>query len=94
MKCAQKSNKSLSKQGLVLSWALSSPLALSLTWRVATQPFFLHRISVVHVYLYIAATTPDPVGRDPCPLVLASLQLKGETGHTPYLGHLAQTLGS
>ena len=27
---------------------------------------FLHKISVVHVYLYIAATTPDPVGRDPC----------------------------
>ena len=26
---------------------------------------FLHRISVVRVYLYIAATTPDPAGRDP-----------------------------
>ena len=26
---------------------------------------FLHRISVVLVYLYIAATTPDPAGRDP-----------------------------
>ena len=26
---------------------------------------FLPRISVVHVYLSIAATTQDPVGRDP-----------------------------
>ena len=26
---------------------------------------FLHRISVVRVYLYIAATTLDPVGQDP-----------------------------
>ena len=26
---------------------------------------FLHRISVVGVYLYVAATTPDPAGRDP-----------------------------
>ena len=25
---------------------------------------FLHRISVVRVYLYIAATTLDPAGRD------------------------------
>ena len=35
---------------------------LSLTWRVATQPLFLHRISVVRVYLHIATTT-DPAGR-------------------------------
>ena len=42
--------------------------ALSLTWRVATQPLFLHRISVVFVYLCIATTTPDPAGRDPCHL--------------------------
>ena len=34
--------------------------ALSLTWRAAAQPLFLHRISVVRVYLYIAATTADP----------------------------------
>ena len=32
------------------------------------QPPFLHRISVVHVYLYIAATTPDPAGWDLCQL--------------------------
>ena len=44
--------------------SLSSPLALSLTRRVATQPLFLHRISVVCVYLYIAATTLYPVGQD------------------------------
>ena len=31
---------------------------------MATLSLFLHRISVVCVYLYIAATTPDPVGRD------------------------------
>ena len=31
---------------------------------MATQPLFLHKISVVCVYLYIAATTSDPVGRD------------------------------
>ena len=37
--------------------------ALSLTWRAATQPHLLHRISVVRVYLHIAATT-DPAGRD------------------------------
>ena len=37
--------------------------ALSLTWRVATQPLFLHRISVVRVYVYIA-TTMDPGGHD------------------------------
>ena len=29
------------------------------------QPLFLHRISVVHVYLHIAATTQDPAGWDP-----------------------------
>ena len=28
------------------------------------QPLFLHRISVVRVYLYMAATTTDPAGRD------------------------------
>ena len=38
--------------------------ALSLTWRVVTQPLFIHRISVVRVYLYMAATTQDPVGQD------------------------------
>ena len=38
--------------------------ALSLTWRAATQPLFLHRISVVRVYLHIAATAQDPAGRD------------------------------
>ena len=29
------------------------------------QPLFLHRISVVRVYLHIATTTEDPAGRDP-----------------------------
>ena len=28
------------------------------------QPLFLHRISVVRVYVYIAATTTDLAGRD------------------------------
>ena len=27
-------------------------------------PLFLHRISIVRLYLYIAATTPDPAGWD------------------------------
>ena len=40
--------------------------ALSLTWRAATQPHLLHRISVVRVYLHIAATTADPAGWDLC----------------------------
>ena len=48
-------NKSLSRQGLGRS-PLESVAALSL---------FLRRISVVPVYLYVAATTPDPAGRDP-----------------------------
>ena len=28
------------------------------------QPLFLRRISVVHVYVHIATTTPDPAGQD------------------------------
>ena len=55
MYCAQKSNKILSKQGLG-----QCPLE-----RVAVPSLFLHRISVVHVYLN-AATTTDPAGQDPC----------------------------
>ena len=47
---------------LLREWLRHSE-ALSLTWRVAMQTLFLHRISVVHVYLNIATTT-DPVGRD------------------------------
>ena len=43
------------------------------TWRVATQPLFLRRISVVHVYLHIAATTADPVGRNLCHLSVVSV---------------------
>ena len=31
---------------------------------VAEPSLFLHRISVVRVYLYIVATTPDPESRD------------------------------
>ena len=56
----QKSNKSLSKQG-------SGSLALSpsLTYREAMPSLFLHRISVVCVYLSSAATTQDPAGQDP-----------------------------
>ena len=67
MKCAQKNNKSLSRRGSG---------ALSLTWRVATQPLFLHRISVVRVYVYIAATTADPAGRDLRHLPILFLGLK------------------
>ena len=51
---AQKNNKSLSRQGLG-----RSPLE-----RVAAPSLFLHRISVVRMYLYIATTTPDPAGWD------------------------------
>ena len=65
MYCAQKSNKSLSRRGSALSLGLSLALSPSLTQRVAMPPLFLHRISVVHVYLCIAITTPDPAGRDP-----------------------------
>ena len=54
MSYAQKNNKSLSRQELG-----RSPLE-----RVAAPSLFLHRISVVHVYVYIAATTADPAGRD------------------------------
>ena len=63
MECAQKSNKSLSRQGSVLLGSLwpSRPLSLK---RVAMPPLFLHRISVVRVYLSIAATTQDPAGQD------------------------------
>ena len=64
--CAQKSNKSLSRQGLALSLGLSLALLPSLTQRVAMPSLFLHRISLVYVYLSIAATTPDPAGQDPC----------------------------
>ena len=57
MYCAQKNNKSLSRRGSG---------ALSLTWRVATQPLSLHRISVVSVYVYLnIATTTDPAGQNP-----------------------------
>ena len=40
---------------------------------------FLHRISILHVYLYIAATTAGPVGQDlhhlahPCHYLIFSL---------------------
>ena len=34
---------------------------------------FLHRISVVRVYLPIAATTQDPAGQDPHQLMIAIL---------------------
>ena len=46
-----------------LSWALSSPLTLSHLESGQAVPFS-HGISVVHVYLPIAATTQDPVGQD------------------------------
>ena len=37
---------------------------------MATQPLFLHRISVVCVYVYLnIATTMDPAGQDPHHLV-------------------------
>ena len=39
---------------------------------------FLHRISVVHVYLYIAATTPDPVGRDPRQNITRGIEIKNK----------------
>ena len=35
---------------------------------MAALSLFLHRISVVRVYLHIAATTADSSGRDPCHL--------------------------
>ena len=38
--------------------------ALSLTYS-SVQSLFLHRISVVCVYLSIADTTQDPAGQDP-----------------------------
>ena len=50
--------------------ALSLALSPSLTQRAAMPSLFLHRISVVRVYLYIAATTPDPVGLDPRQVVM------------------------
>ena len=31
---------------------------------------FLHRISVVRVYLHIAATTQDPAGQDLCHFII------------------------
>ena len=34
---------------------------------------FLHRISVVHVYLSTSATTQDPAGRDPHQFMMAIL---------------------
>ena len=48
-------NKSLSRRG---TWG---PLSNLESGHAAP---FLHRISVVRVYLYIAATTPDPAGWD------------------------------
>ena len=42
---------------------------------------FLHRLSVVCVYLYIAATTQGPAGRDPCHTPTASVGKK-RRGHT------------
>ena len=50
-KCAQKSNKSLSRQG-------SGP---SLTERVAELSLFLHRTSAVRVNLFAAATVHGPL---------------------------------
>ena len=47
-----------------MSWALSNPLALS-HLESGHAVTFLHRISVVRVYLSIAATTQDPAGWDP-----------------------------
>ena len=37
---------------------------------VAVLSFFLHRIPVVRVYLYIATTTLDPAGRDPRQVII------------------------
>ena len=65
MYSAQKSNKNLSSWGLVLSLGLSLALSPSLTSGVAIRSLFLHQISVVRVYLSIAATTQDPAGQDP-----------------------------
>ena len=62
--CPEKQYKPVQAGIGSLSWALSSPLALSLTWRAATQPLFIHRISVVRVYLSIASITQDPAHRD------------------------------
>ena len=63
----RKSIKACPGRGLSgsFSWALSSLLALS-HLESGHATLFLHRISVVRVYLYITATTPDPVGWDPC----------------------------
>ena len=64
MLCAQKSNKSLSRQGsgslLGFLWP-SFPLLL----RVAMLSLFLHRVSVVYVYLSIAAAAHGSRGPDP-----------------------------
>ena len=56
MQCAQKSNKSLSRQG-------TGP-ALSFTERVAVSSLFLHRISVICVNLFhLTHNTEDTVGQ-------------------------------
>ena len=46
---------------LFLSWTLSSPLALSHLESGHAIPFSSQDL-VVRVYLYTAATTPDPAG--------------------------------
>ena len=65
------SSKSLSRQGS----------GLSLTQRVAMPSLFLHRISVVHVYLSITATKNDPVVWDP--------HHSFTDGHLGFFHHLA-----
>ena len=47
--------------------------------------FTMHRFTTGD---YLLRTTKDRI------LLITSVQLKGETAHTPYLGGLAQTLGS